>query len=279
MSISVVQISKSFAVGRSKKDFKHVLDAVSFDVHDGEHVTLLGPSGCGKTTILTIIAGFQKQCSGKVLVSGKEVSTPGPDRAFVFQNFALLPWLKVGENIMYPMKKLKMPAEQRKEKLRELLEIAQLEDCFDNYVYELSGGMKQRVALLRALACDPKVLLMDEPLGSVDYQMRKMLQLQLEAILRGRKSTTLMVTHDIDESIFFSDRVLVMSRERGRIIADVRIELPRPRDRANPLFYKYMHELTTLLKDALHGEVLSKDDEDLLRFIETSEIIKKGEKC
>jgi len=276
MSISVQQISKSFTGGRRKKEVKHVLHEMSFDVHDREFVTLLGPSGCGKTTILTIIAGFQKQCAGRILVDGKEVSAPGPDRAFVFQNFALLPWLKVGENIMYPMKKLKMPLQERKEKLRELLEIAQMEDCADSYIYELSGGMKQRVALLRALACDPKVLLMDEPLGSVDYQMRKMLQLQLEAILSARSATTLMVTHDIDESIFFSDRVLVMSRELGRIIADVKIELPRPRDRANPLFYEYMDELTLLLKTALDGEILNKEDEELLRFIEIINN-KKGE--
>ena len=276
MSISVQSIYKSFTGGNRKKEVKHVLQDVSFDVHDGEFVTLLGPSGCGKTTILTIIAGFQKQCGGVILVDGKEVSAPGPDRAFVFQNFALLPWLKVGENIMYPMKKLKLPAYERKEKLRELLEIAQMEDCADSYVYELSGGMKQRVALLRALACDPKVLLMDEPLGSVDYQMRKLLQKQLESILHGRNATTLMVTHDVDESIYLSDRVLVMSREQGRIIADVRIELPRPRDRANPAFYKYLGELTQLLKTALHGEVLNKDDEELLRFIEASEIAKNS---
>jgi len=174
------------------------------------------------------------------------------------------------------MKKLKLPVNERKEKLRELLEIAQMEDCADSYVYELSGGMKQRVALLRALACDPKVLLMDEPLGSVDYQMRKLLQKQLESILHGRNATTLMVTHDVDESIYLSDRVLVMSREQGRIIADVRIELPRPRDRANPAFYKYLSELTQLLKTALHGEVLNKDDEELLRFIEASEIAKNS---
>ena len=274
MSISVKGISKSFAGRRNKHDLKHVLEDISFDVGEGEFVSLLGPSGCGKTTMLTIIAGFQKNGGGKVLVGGKEVTRPGPDRAFVFQNFALLPWLKVSENITYPMKKQGIPRAQRKKKLEELLKIAQMEDCANNYIYELSGGMKQRVALLRALACDPKVLLMDEPLGSVDFQMRKLLQLQLEAILRQKSSTTVMVTHDIDESIYFSDRVLVMSRERGKIIADVKIDLPKPRDRTDPIFHKYLDELTGLLKIALDGEILNKEDEELMQFIETAEFVK-----
>ena len=268
MSISVQGISKTFK-GRRKGDEENVvLKDVSFDVQEGEFVSLLGPSGCGKTTTLTIIAGFQKSNSGKIVVNGKEVSKPGPDRSFMFQNYALFPWLKVGENIEYPMKKMKVPKAERKQKLKELLEMAQLTDYENYYIHEISGGMKQRVALLRAIACDPQVLLMDEPLGAVDFQMRQLLQMQLESILQQKKTTALMVTHDVDESIYLSDRVIVMSRDHGKILADVKIELPRPRDRTNPQYHAYVDQLTTILKGALSGGVFTQEDKDLMEFIQ-----------
>lgn len=268
MSISVQEISKVFK-GRRKGDEENVvLKDVSFDVQEGEFVSLLGPSGCGKTTTLTIIAGFQKPNSGKIVVNGKEVSKPGPDRSFMFQNYALFPWLKVGENIEYPMKKMKVPKAERKQKLKELLEMAQLTDYENYYIHEISGGMKQRVALLRAIACDPQVLLMDEPLGAVDFQMRQLLQMQLESILQQKKTTALMVTHDVDESIYLSDRVIVMSRDHGKILADVKIELPRPRDRTNPQYHAYVDQLTNILKGALSGGVFTQEDKDLMEFIQ-----------
>ncbi len=270
MSISVQHIKKSFPDPKNKKQRKLILNDISFDVNEGEFVCLVGPSGCGKTTTLTILAGFQTCDEGRVLVNGAPVTKPGPDRAFVFQNYALLPWLRVGENIMYPMKKQGIPKKERLEKLHELLAMAQLEDNANSYIYELSGGMKQRVALLRALACDPQILLMDEPLGAVDFQMRKLLQLQLEAILQQRRVTTLMVTHDVDESIYFSDRVIVMSRDHGRILADIRIDLPRPRDRSDPKFHTYLDQLTEILKAALGGDVYDKEDQDLMDFIQKS---------
>ncbi len=187
MSITVQELSKSFENKRGAKERTVVLSDISFEVRDGEFVSLLGPSGCGKTTTLTIIAGFQPRDSGKIFVNNREVTKPGPDRAFVFQNYALLPWLKVGENILYPMKKRKIPKAQREQRLKELLEMAQLQDYANYYIHEISGGMKQRVALLRALACDPEVLLLDEPLGAVDFQMRQLLQKQLEQMLQAKK--------------------------------------------------------------------------------------------
>lgn len=270
-TISVQGITKSFTDKRNKKKQKLVLKDISFDVNDGEFVSLVGPSGCGKTTTLTIIAGFQKYDSGQVLVNGKSVTKPGPDRAFVFQNYALLPWLKVGDNIMYPMKKQGVPKAEREKRLKELLAIAQMESSANSYIYELSGGMKQRVAILRGLACDPKILLMDEPLGAVDFQMRKLLQIQMEAMLQQRKVTTMMVTHDVDEAIYFSDRVVVMSRDHGRIMADVKIDLPRPRDRTAPKYHEYMDQLTEVLKNALNGEVFNDEDKDLMKFIQNVE--------
>ena len=268
MSIEVQGISKIFK-GRRKGDEENVvLKDVSFKVEEGEFVSLLGPSGCGKTTTLTIIAGFQKANEGKIIVNGKEVTKPGTDRSFMFQNYALFPWIKVGENIEYPMKKKKLPKAERKEKLKELLEMAQLTDYENYYIHEISGGMKQRVALLRAIACDPTVLLMDEPLGAVDFQMRQMLQMQLESILQRKKTTALMVTHDVDESIYLSDRVIVMSRNHGKILADVKIELPRPRDRTNPKYHDYVDQLTNILKNALSGGVFTQEDKDLMEFIQ-----------
>ena len=277
MSISVQGISKIFKGRRKGEEENIVLKDVSFEVEEGEFVSLLGPSGCGKTTTLTIIAGFRKPNEGKIVVNGKEVSKPGPDRSFMFQNYALFPWLKVGENIEYPMKKMRVPKAERREKLKELLEMAQLTEYENYYIHEISGGMKQRVALLRALACDPQVLLMAEPLGAVDFQMRQMLQVQLESILQKRKTTALMVTHDVSESIYLSDRVIVMSRDHGKILADVKIDIPRPRERTSPRYHEYVDQLTNILKETLNGGVFTQEDKDLMDFIHEVDAGKKKE--
>lgn len=276
MSISVQGITKIFSNRRDKKSLNTVLENISFDVKEGEFVSLLGPSGCGKTTTLNIIAGFLKHEGGNISVNGNEVNKPGPDRAFVFQNYALFPWMKVSENIMYPMKMQGISRKEREDKLAKLLEMAHLEEYGNYYIHEISGGMKQRVALLRALACDPKILLMDEPLGAVDFQMRQMLQAQLEAMLQENKKTALMVTHDVDEAIYLSDRVIVMSRDRGRILADIKIEIPRPRDRKDERYHQYTNELSDILRTALNGEVKNQGDEELLEFIQKTD--KKGSK-
>ena len=243
MSISVQGITKSFAGMGNKRERKLVLRDISFEVNEGEFVSLVGPSGCGKTTTLTIIAGFQTADSGQVLVNGSPVTKPGPDRAFVFQNYALLPWLKVKDNIMYPMKKQGVPRAERERRLQELLAIAQMEESANSYIYELSGGMKQRVAILRGLACEPKILLMDEPLGAVDFQMRKLLQIQMEAMLQQRKVTTMMVTHDVDEAIYMGTRILVMDAAPGRILADIKIDEGFPRDRSSASFVAYRNDI------------------------------------
>ena len=247
-------------------------------IKDQEFVIFVGPSGCGKSTTLRMIAGLEEISDGELLIDGKmmnQVQSCDRDIAMVFQNYALFPWLKVGENIEYPMKKMKVPKEERQKKLKELLEMAQLTKYENYYIHEISGGMKQRVALLRALACDPKVLLMDEPLGAVDFQMRQLLQRQLEDILGQKKTTSLMVTHDVDESVYLSDRVIVMSRDHGKILEDLKIDLPRPRDRTNPQYHAYVDQLTEILKSALSGGVYTQEDKDIMEFIQGVESAKK----
>ena len=204
MSISVQGISKSFKGRRKGESDNQVLKDVSFEIEEGQFVCLLGPSGCGKTTTLTIVAGFQKPTEGIIEVNGNVVTKPGPDRAFMFQNYALFPWLKVGENIEYPMKKMKVPKEERKKKLKELLEMAQLTKYENYYIHEISGGMKQRVALLRALACDPKVLLMDEPTSALDpISTAKIEDLAIEL---KKQYTIIIVTHNMQQAVRISDK-------------------------------------------------------------------------
>jgi NitT/TauT family transport system ATP-binding protein len=251
MELRIENISKDFMNDRKVHT---VLKDLNFIVKEGQFVTLLGPSGCGKTTLLTIIAGFQAASGGKVLLNGKQVTKPGPDRGFVFQNYALFPWMTVKENILFPMKQLKVPAKEREQRLQELLAIAQLEGKEKLYPSQLSGGMKQRIAFIRALAGRPEVLLMDEPLGAVDFQMRQNLQEELESLWLKDKTTVLMVTHDVDEAIYLSDRVIVMSAQEGKIMEDLSIKLPRPRNRRDKEYIKTKEHLMALLKVAINKQ-------------------------
>ena len=249
MKVDIQNISKVF---KNNKKVKEVLKDISFQVEEGEFISLLGPSGCGKTTLLTIIAGFQQATGGKILVSSEEVKKSGPDRGFVFQSYALFPWMPVKDNILYPMKQQKMNKEQRNNRLQELLEMSHLEGNEHLYPHQISGGMKQRTAVIRALACKPEVLLMDEPLGAVDFQMRKILQEELVSIWIQDRTTVIMVTHDVDEAVYMSDRVIVMSTDKGKILKDLKVKLPRPRDRESDEYNEYKINLTNVLKGALN---------------------------
>lgn len=248
MRLEVKDVAKVFNNGKSQHV---VLDRVGFTIGTGEYVTLLGPSGCGKTTLLNVIAGFSPATSGHVTLNGVTVTKPGPDRGFIFQNYALFPWMKVKDNIMYPMKRLGVSKPDREERFRQLMMLAQLEGKGDLYPHQLSGGMKQRTAVIRALAAKPQVLLMDEPFGAVDFQMRMIMQEEMEALWLKDRTTVLMVTHDVEEAIYLSDRVIVMSADRGRILEDMRIDLPRPRQRKGDAYHHYEDRLVDLLKEAL----------------------------
>lgn len=244
MKLKIENVNKTFM---NNKVENKVLENINLDIKEGEFVSLLGPSGCGKTTLLTIIGGFQSCEEGQVLLNNKVVDRPGIDRAFVFQNYALFPWKTVKANVEFPMKQQKLSKEEREKKLEELLEISDLKGKEKMYPHQLSGGMKQRVAVIRALACNPEVLLMDEPLGAVDFQMRQNLQDQLENIWIKNKITAIMVTHDVDEAVYMSDRVVVMSRDKGLIIEDLKIDLGRPRDRESDEYLEYKNRLTKQL--------------------------------
>lgn len=244
MNLTVTHIRKTFQNNGASKT---ILRDVSFAVESGQFVSLVGPSGCGKSTLLTIIAGFQESTAGEIRLNGGIVSRPGPDRGFVFQEFALFPWMTVRENILFPMKQMKIPRPDQTERLQKLLSMAQLEDSEHLYPSQISGGMKQRTAVLRALAGDPQVLLMDEPLGAVDHQMRQILQEELEALWMKNPTTVIMVTHDIEEAIYLSDRVLVMSAQKGQIVRELSIDLERPRIRTAPCYLDYKNQLTDVL--------------------------------
>lgn len=244
MKLRIENVNKTFI---NNKEENKVLENINLDINEGEFVSLLGPSGCGKTTLLTIIGGFQSCEEGQVLLNNKVVLKPGIDRAFVFQNYALFPWKTVKANVEFPMKQQKLPKNEREKKLEELLEISDLKGKEKMYPHQLSGGMKQRVAVIRALACNPEVLLMDEPLGAVDFQMRQNLQEELESIWIKNKITAIMVTHDVDEAVYMSDRVVVMSRDKGRILEDLKIDLDRPRDRDSDEYLEYKNRLTRKL--------------------------------
>jgi NitT/TauT family transport system ATP-binding protein len=222
------------------------VEDVSLAVAEGEFVSLVGPSGCGKTTILNTIAGFIPASGGEILVDGHAVSGPGPDRGVVFQSFALFPWKTVLANVGFGLKMRGISRTERDRIAREYLDLVGLGDAADRYPNELSGGMQQRVGVVRALANSPDVLLMDEPFASVDAQTRMTLQEELTRIWQERRPTIVFVTHDVSEAVFLSDRVVLLSK--GRVLEEVDVPLSRPRT------WQALHEDDAF--KALSGRVL-----------------------
>jgi NitT/TauT family transport system ATP-binding protein len=207
-----------------------VLDLEHLAVADGEFVTLVGPSGCGKSTLLHILGGFVRAEAGRIRVHGREVVAPGPDRGMVFQEFALFPWRTVAGNVGWGLEVRGAPAAERAAIVERYLELTGLAEFRNHLPGELSGGMKQRVALARVLAFDPEVLLMDEPFGSLDAQTREAMQEELTRIWERTGKTILFVTHDIEEAVYLGDRVVVLTARPARVREQVVVDLPRPRD-------------------------------------------------
>ena len=225
-NLTIEHLQKTYFDPYADKQVTAIRD-LSLTVEAGDFVSVVGPSGCGKTTMLNMIAGFLPATGGQVRVDGRAVSGPGPDRGVVFQSFALFPWRTVLDNVAFGPKMRGVPLARRHEIAREYLALAGLSHAADRYPNELSGGMQQRVGVVRALANEPDVLLMDEPFASVDAQTRMTLQEELTRIWEQRRPTVLFITHDVAEAVFLANRVVVLSK--GTVLDDIAVELPRPR--------------------------------------------------
>ncbi|HXP29621.1 MAG TPA: ABC transporter ATP-binding protein [Stellaceae bacterium] len=228
------------------------LDGVSLEVREREFLALLGPSGCGKSTLLYLLGGFLPVEFGGITVDGRAVVGPGPDRGIVFQNFALFPWKTVRQNILYGLEKLGVPRAERLRRAQDLVELVHLAGFEDSYPSQLSGGMKQRVAIARTLAVDPEILLMDEPFGALDAQTRALMHEELLAIMRRAPKTVVFVTHDVREAVYLADRVAVMTARPGRIKEIVTIARPEgagPDIVQTPAFIETVEHLWRLVRD------------------------------
>jgi len=224
-----------------------VLDHISFDVRDKEFVCILGSSGCGKTTLLRLIAGLDSATSGTILLDGEAIQGPNPKVGMVFQEYSLFPWRTVIDNISFGPEMLGISKEERYRSAEHYLELVNLSQFRDSYPSELSGGMRQRVAVARALAVEPVLLLMDEPFGALDAQTRNMLQKELLDIWEATKKTVIFITHSVDEAVFLADRVIVLTPRPGRICRILDLHLPRPRDRTSVEFAQVRRDVLDLI--------------------------------
>ncbi len=237
----------------------NVLEDISLAVAPGEFVSLVGPSGCGKTTFLRIIAGLESADSGDIRIDGHRVEKPGMDRGFVFQADALLPWRTVFDNAFIGLEINGASTPETRSRTQSLLRLVGLAGFENYYPRQLSGGMRQRVNLARALAVNPEVLLMDEPFSALDAQTREIMQAELTRIWSSGRKTVLFITHQIDEAVYLSDRVVVFSRRPGRIHEIVAVDLPRPRAlplKRSPEFVAYVDRIWKLIEDDVRQSVL-----------------------
>ncbi len=247
MSIELVDISKTYFNVSNKEEIKAVND-ISFNVEDGEFVSIIGPSGCGKTTLLRIISGLEQPSTGKIFLRGKEIERPYGQVGLIFQEYALFPWRTVIDNIDFGLEIKKVPKKKRKEMARFYLNKFNLDGFENEYPKELSGGMKQRVAIARTLINDPELLLMDEPFGSLDSQTRNSMQEFLLKVWQETKKTILFVSHNIDETVFLSQKVFGLSARPGRIKLLLEIDLPYPRERTSQEFNLYRKKILDYLE-------------------------------
>ena len=224
---------------------------INLRIEEGEFVCLLGPSGCGKSTLLKIIAGLIPATSGRITINGQPVSGPGPERAVVFQDYALFPWMTVRDNVEFGLEARRLPVAERREVSSRLLKVVGLSDFAERFPHQLSGGMKQRVSIARALAVDPSLLLMDEPFGALDAQTRHLLQDELLRVWREYRKTVVFVTHSIEEAIYLSDRIVVMTARPGRVKQIVVVSEARPRDMASADMNQRQREVRAVLNEEI----------------------------
>lgn len=239
--LTVERISKKF-VNTTGEEIS-ALENITLEVNPGEFVCVLGPSGCGKSTLLRIVAGLEEPSSGRIFVEDHPIHGPGPDRGMVFQEHMLFPWRTAVENVEYGLEVKGLSAGERREIAMFHLKLVGVDKFAGAYPKELSGGMKQRVGIARALANDPAVLLMDEPFASVDAQTRSALQSELLSIWWGKRKTILFVTHSVEEAVYLADRIFILSPHPGRISHEIEVDLPRPRYRISPEFNEVRRDI------------------------------------
>ena len=244
-NLEVRDLDQSFS--REDGSTLTVLDHVSFDVNDKEFVCILGSSGCGKTTLLRLIAGLDTARSGSIILEGEKITGTSPKVGFVFQEYSLFPWRTVIDNIAFGLEMKGVSKEDRYMVAERYLDLINLSQFRDSYPSELSGGMRQRVAVARALTLDPVLLLMDEPFGALDAQTRNMLQKELLQIWEKTKKMIVFITHSVDEAVFLADRIIVMTPRPGRICRNFEVQLPRPRDRTSVEFAQVRREVLDLI--------------------------------
>ncbi|WP_234660137.1 ABC transporter ATP-binding protein [Agromyces marinus] len=252
--ISVRDLSVSYDVARTGSKLL-AIEGVDLDVREGEFVTVLGPSGCGKTTFMNVIAGLVKPSTGQVLVAGEPVTGPGPDRAVVFQDYALLPWRTVFDNVKFGLEMQKgLKGAGWRDRVQEAVDLVGLSGFENSYPRELSGGMQQRVGLARAIVAKPQILLMDEPLGAVDALTREVMREEIEKLIAATGKTVLFITHSIEEAILLGDRIVVFKSHPGAIKEVIETGLERPRSERSVQSDPRFLELRDHLWDALQGE-------------------------
>ena len=260
MLVKLEKVSKRFSHNGSGIE---VLQEIDLEIAEGEFICMVGPSGCGKSTLINLIAGLEMPTSGRVLVDGVPVAGPGTDRVVVFQEAALFPWLNVQQNVEFGLKMAGMPAEKRKERSAEYLRMVHLSRFVDAYPHQLSGGMKQRVAIARSLAMDPKILLMDEPFAALDAQTRQLLHQELLEIWQQTRKTIFFVTHNVREATVLGDKVLTISARPGRLKKGFAIHLPRPRRESDPHLIVIQQRILLSLQEEI-AKVVKDEDMDYL---------------
>ena len=249
--LKLENVSKSFAKIETD-EVTHALTSVTTTMESGEFISLVGPSGCGKSTMLRLVAGLISPTTGKLTVNGKEITEPAPDRGMMFQKATLFPWLTVRDNIAFSLR-MQGKLKGNEDKVENMIKVIGLEKFREDYPAQLSGGMAQRVALVRSLINEPPILLLDEPLGALDAFTRMNMQDEILKIWQEKQQLAIMVTHDVDEAIYMGTRVLVMDAHPGRVIADIPIDLPFPRDRGSREFVEYRIDILNKLHFAGKG--------------------------
>jgi len=253
-TLTAIAVSKAYPGHSAGDPSVLAVRDMSFTVLDNEFCSILGHSGCGKTTMLTMIAGFEQPTGGRIEVDGRPVARPGWRRSMIFQDYALFHWLSVEDNIAFGLEMKNVASTERERSVAHYIGLVGLKGFEKRYPHQLSGGMRQRVSIARALAVDPDILLMDEPFAALDAQNRQLMQAETARILATTKKTVVLVTHSIEEAITLSDRIVVMTRRPGTVKANIEVNLPRPRNEDDPQFIALKKQIRLLIHDEFEVE-------------------------